>query len=70
MSVFVSVSGSMTGGAAGFKFGRDRVPGQFIGRIVVEFEQICGLAIDALMIMGLENHPFLTSGWVTSMVDS
>ncbi len=63
-----SVSCPVAGTAAWFEFGGDGVPGLVVGRVVVEFEQISALTVDAFMIVGFENDPFLAGGGVTSTV--
>lgn len=48
----VSVVGFVAGNASWLQFGGDGVPGLFMGRVVVEFEELGGLAVDALVVVG------------------
>lgn len=53
------MASSVTSGAAGFEFGGEGVPGLFVRRAVIKFEQVGALAINTLMIMRLKNDPLL-----------
>ena len=51
---------SVAGGAAGFEFGGDRSAGLFVGRVVVVFEEVGALAIDAFASVSLQHDAFLS----------
>ena len=62
------MSGPVAWGAAWFEFGGDGVSGLVVRRVVVEFEKVSGLTVDAFVIVGFENDSFLTRGWMTPTV--
>ena len=63
-----AVAGPVAWGAAGFQFGGDRVFRLLVRRIVVKLKQFRALAIDALVVVGFEDHAFLACGWVPATV--
>ena len=62
----VAVSGSVTGGAAWFEFVGDGTLRALEGRVVIELEQIGALTIDALVAVGLHDHPLLSGRGVAT----
>ncbi len=68
MSAVVSVSCPVAGTAARHEFSGEGVPGLLVRRVVVEFEQISGLAVDTFMMVGFENDPFLAGRGMTATV--
>ena len=66
LKVVVAVSGSVAGGAARFELVGDGVVCLVERWVVVEFEQIDGLTINAFMVVVFENDPFLAGCWLPS----
>ena len=64
------MAGSVAGGAAWFEFGGDRMSGLFERRVVVEYEQLSPLTIDAFVVVAFVHDPLLTRRWMAPTVRS
>ena len=58
-AALAEVTGAVAWGAAGFEFGGDRVFCLVVGRVVVEFEQVGRLTVNALVVVGFHDDPLL-----------
>ena len=62
------MTGSVAGSAPRLEFSGHGVPCLFVRRVVVEFEKLGALTIDAFVVVGLEHDTFLPCGWVAPTV--
>ena len=58
----------MAGGAAWLQFGSDGVACLFVRRVVVEFEKVGALAVDAFVVVGFVHHALLACGGMASAI--
>ena len=58
----------MAWGAAWLEFCGDGVACLFVGRVVVEFENVGALTVNTFVVMSFKHHTLLTRGGVASTV--